>query len=90
MNHSPDNAGAVPNCDQAMLKLFELLDGELTPEIERRVRSHITSCPDCFTHADFEQRFLSALQAAKKDGGSTPATCRKKVMSALREAGFTG
>ncbi|MEX2181469.1 MAG: zf-HC2 domain-containing protein [Gemmatimonadaceae bacterium] len=72
-----------------MARLFELLDGELTPEVERQVRSHITSCPDCFTHADFEKRFLAALHAAKA-GGAAPKQCRERVMTALRTAGFTG
>ena len=80
---------AVPDCDGAMEQLFELLDGELTPEVERRVRSHIASCPNCFTHADFEKRFLAALHAACGDGVA-PKQCREKVMNALRTVGFTG
>lgn len=83
-----DDDAPIKDCGGAMKKLFDMLDGELTAEREREVRSHITSCPDCFTHADFEQRFLAALQAARKDGGC-PGSLRSRVMDALRAEGLT-
>lgn len=82
-----DDSAPIKDCGSAMTKLFDMLDGELTPEREREVRSHINSCPDCFTHADFEQRFLAALHAARTDGGC-PGSLRTKVMDALRSEGL--
>ena len=41
----------VVDCRSAMDRLFEMLDGELTPERERQVRAHIVGCPGCFAHA---------------------------------------
>jgi len=87
MTMKPDE-GPVRDCTTAMDRLFDLLDGELTPEREREVRSHITGCPDCFTHADFEQRFLAAVAAARMSGAA-PEALRSRVMDALRTAGFS-
>lgn len=88
MTMTPDD-GPMRDCTSAMERLFDLLDGELTPAREREVRSHISGCPDCFTHADFEQRFLAAVAAAKVCGAA-PDALRTKVMNALRTAGFSG
>lgn len=79
----------VRDCRSAMAELFKMLDGECTAEKERQLRLHITSCPDCFTQADFEKRFLDAISASK-DGGGCPDGVRKRILSALREAGLTG
>lgn len=83
-----DDGTPIKDCGGAMERLFDLLDGELTAEREREVRSHITSCPDCFTHADFEQRFLAALAAARA-AHCAPGTLRMKVMAALRIEGLS-
>lgn len=86
--HESDSA-PVRDCSSAMSKLFELLDGECTAEKERQLRLHITSCPDCFTQADFEKRFLDALSSVRKSAGC-PDGVRNRVIETLRAAGFTG
>lgn len=88
MQHTHDDGAPIKDCRGAMNKLFDLLDGELTPDREREVRSHITSCPDCFTNHDFEERFLKALQAAKKSVCASEKL-RDRLMSALRAEGLT-
>lgn len=77
------------DCGKAMSQLFDLLDGELTPEREQRLREHITDCPHCFTEADFEKRFLEAVRKARRDG-ACPGALRDRVMGALRAEGFAG
>lgn len=87
--HAPlDDGAPIKDCRSAMNKLFDLLDGELTSDREREVRSHITSCPDCFTHHHFEERFLAALQKAKSTA-CAPGSLREKLMRALRAEGLT-
>lgn len=86
--HTHDDGTPIKDCRGAMNKLFDLLDGELTPEREMEVRSHITSCPDCFTQHDFEERFLKALQAAKTSVCASERM-RERLMSALRAEGLT-
>lgn len=82
-------AGRDLDCRGAMERLFELLDGELTPEREQRVRSHITGCPGCFANADFEERFLRAIRTARISGNASLAL-RERVMNALRADGWEG
>ncbi|MBX3173864.1 MAG: zf-HC2 domain-containing protein [Gemmatimonadaceae bacterium] len=84
-----DQNPGMLDCGRVMAQIFDLLDGEVTNETERRLREHITSCPHCFTQADFEERFLAALQEAKgKDG--CPEKLRAKVMEALKAEGLSG
>ena len=82
--------GAPPqDCDHAMEKLFDLLDGELTPEREREMIAHITGCPMCFKNADFEKRFLGVVAKARLTG-TAPTALRNRVMEALRLEGWPG
>ncbi len=83
------NAQEQMDCRQAAEKLYDLLDGELTPDIEQKLRDHVSGCPHCFTAADFEQRFLAALQKLK-ERGCCPESLRSKVTESLRAAGFRG
>jgi len=82
------DGNAPIDCRGAMAQLFDLLDGELTAEREQRIREHLTGCPDCFAHADFEKRFLAALHAARGDM-CAPGALRMRVMDALRTEGLT-
>lgn len=86
-----DAAGAEPrlDCRGAMEQLFDMIDGELTDEVERKVRAHITGCPRCFSHADFEERFLRAVRQARA-ARSAPEPLRERVLQALRGEGWNG
>jgi anti-sigma factor (TIGR02949 family) len=82
------------NCAQALDKLFDLLDGELTPEVEARIRTHVSGCSHCFSHADFEKRFLDAVHAARVAEGQgvtgvASEKLRARVLDALRSEGFS-
>lgn len=82
-----DKSTDAVDCTQALHKLFDMLDGELTPEVEAKMRAHVVGCPHCFTQADFEKRFLEALQAVRS-GRAAPGTLRSKVLDALRAEGL--
>jgi anti-sigma factor (TIGR02949 family) len=77
------------DCHGAMEKLFDLLDGELTPERVREMIAHINGCSACFKHADFEKRFLEAVAKAR-GAGAAPSALRSRVENALRADGWTG
>jgi len=77
------------DCRKAAAKLYDLLDGQLTPEIEQKLRDHVSGCPHCFTLADFEKRFLGAIKGIK-ESGCCPENLRAKVTESLRAAGFRG
>lgn len=77
------------DCRGAMEQLFDMIDGELTAEVEQKVRAHITGCPHCFSCADFEERFLRAVHQARA-ARSAPAPLRERVLQALRSEGWSG
>ncbi|MEO7966067.1 MAG: zf-HC2 domain-containing protein [Gemmatimonadaceae bacterium] len=81
------NAQPKMDCGKALQKMFDFLDGELSPERMQSVRDHLEGCGPCLDHADFERRFLAALQATREDR-TCPAEVRAKVMASLRAAGL--
>lgn len=56
-------------CDEAITKLLEYLDGELDEASRRQVERHIETCRGCFSRAEFERRLRRRVAAT----GSTPA-----------------
>ncbi len=81
------NAQPKMNCGKALQQLFDYLDGELTPERMASVREHLEGCGHCLDHADFERKFLEALQATKGER-RCPAAVKAKVLESLKEAGL--
>lgn len=75
------------DCGSAMDRLFDLLDGELGPEMESRVRAHLKACGHCFEQAGFEKRFLEAVQGARA-ADVCPGALRTRVLGALRREGL--
>ena len=82
-------AGLPPlDCLAAARELWDCLDGELTEERMRLVRAHLEACARCAPHFAFEQRFLEALAATRASRPPTPPELRRRVVRALRGAGF--
>src|SRR6266849_740043 len=57
------------NCRECVEHLYEFLDRELTPDVEREIREHLEDCPPCGEQFDFEELFLRFRRRAL---GSTP------------------
>ena len=57
------------NCRECSEHLYEYLDRELTPQVEREIRAHIADCPPCGEHFDFERVFLTFLRARSRAQG---------------------
>lgn len=75
------------DCDAVMRQLWDYLDGELTPEREEAVRSHLAMCGRCQPQRDFEKSFLRALSASRQEQ-SRPDAIETRVLAALRAEGF--
>lgn len=87
-----DDTASV-NCAEAMDKLFDMIDGELTPDVEAKIHAHVSGCSHCFAQADFEKRFLEAVHAARvAEGqgvtGAASEKLRARVVDALRRDGL--
>jgi anti-sigma factor (TIGR02949 family) len=44
-------------CDRVIARLWEYIDGELTPDAADRVREHLDICSRCFPQYDFQQAY---------------------------------
>ncbi len=75
------------NCEAVMRQLWDYLDDELTPAKEAAIRTHLAFCRRCHQQSKFEQAFLSALAASRRDH-PRPDEIRLRVATALREEGF--
>ncbi len=56
-------ASEMLDCATAAQYLYDLLDEELTPELEVRVRTHLENCERCFPRYTFEKNFKRFLRA---------------------------
>ena len=75
------------DCDEAMRRLWDFLDGELDPARDAEMRAHLAACGHCSGHADFERLFLAAVRAAPAIPGAD-STLRHRVVASLVAAGM--
>ena len=69
-------------CREAARRLHELLDRELTADVEAAVRRHIEACADCMAVFEFEQAFkrFLALQATSTE---SPLGLKQRILGEL-------
>jgi len=60
------------SCHEALTYLYEYLDEELTPDVERQVRHHLAACAPCTSRFGFEETFLKFLEARAQSQGAPP------------------
>jgi mycothiol system anti-sigma-R factor len=70
------------NCRECVEHLYEYLDKELTPELEREIRAHIADCPPCGEQFDFEAVFLKFIRARCRGEGA-PLELRRRLLREL-------
>jgi anti-sigma factor (TIGR02949 family) len=75
------------DCDAVMRQLWDYLDGELTPGRHASVRVHLAVCKRCYPQYNFEQAFLKAVAASRREH-SRPDVIKSRVLAALRAEGF--
>lgn len=86
-DHANASTGAAVDCNAALESLFDFLDGELDDALEERLRAHVQECKPCFERADFERRFLAAVQTARAEE-RCPKALRERVLMTLRAEGL--
>lgn len=75
------------DCDAVMRQLWDYLDGELTPPREAAVRAHLAVCKRCYPQFHFEEAFIKAVSASRREH-SRPDAIKSRVLAALRAEGF--
>ena len=75
------------DCREAADRLYEYLDGELTPADEAAVRTHLADCAGCFSLFGFESAYLRFLEARARARNAPPALKRRILDQLLLDPG---
>ena len=70
------------DCMAAAKRLHELIDGELTPEIEETIRHHLKDCAPCMAVYEFEEAFCRFVKIKAK-GQTTPGDLKERILKEL-------
>jgi len=49
------------DCEEALRRIFELIDHELAEHEREAMERHLQACKSCFSRADFERRLKQKL-----------------------------
>lgn len=79
---------AVIDCDTAVRRLWDYLDGELEAPRLAEVEQHVASCADCAEHVHFSRAFLKAVHDASRPAALSEAALRQRVIARLAGEGF--
>lgn len=74
------------SCQEALERLYEYLDGELTPHAADEVRRHLALCQACYPEVRFTTEFHDALHRAARGQPVCPEALRKKIARMLEES----
>lgn len=77
------NAGDIYSCEEALRRLNDYLDHELTPDERVVVIQHLEICKPCFKRFSFEQTLIVSLRE-KLTHVRAPETLRAKLHILLR------
>jgi anti-sigma factor (TIGR02949 family) len=72
-------------CRECVDHLYEFLDREVTPELERDIRRHLEECAPCDEQFDFEAVFLNFLRARCRTQGAPPELKRRVLRELFGE-----
>ncbi len=72
------------DCQAAADRLHELIDQELTPEVEAAVQRHLDECAPCMAVYEFERGFRRFMKL-KMQGIRAPGDLRDHITQRLSE-----
>lgn len=64
-------------CEEAIAKLLEFLDGELDEADRSRMERHLETCRGCYTRAEFERRLRERV--VETGSARAPDSLRTRV-----------
>ena len=75
---------AKHECEEALDRLFEFIDGELTPGEVEQMATHLKECPPCEAEHKLNEKIKTRVAAT--GGECAPDALRDKVLESLRTA----
>lgn len=80
-NPTKGDLSSMP-CAEVLERIYEFLDGELTVEVDERIREHLAVCRKCFPHFRHEEVFLRFIERRATILKAPPAL-RRRIMQML-------
>ncbi|WP_245627412.1 mycothiol system anti-sigma-R factor [Kribbia dieselivorans] len=77
-----DDDTPTANCSDTMLRIYEYLDGEMTPADTHRIAAHIEECAPCLAQHDLD-RALKALVRRSCQCEEAPEALRLTIMERI-------
>jgi mycothiol system anti-sigma-R factor len=71
------------DCAQALARVYEYLDGELSPADLDKIREHIDDCGPCLQQYDLDVALKALVRRSCQE--SAPADLRERIMVKLTE-----
>lgn len=75
------------DCGQALDRLYEYIDKELTPVRSAEVRAHLEKCAPCLALSKFEDSYVQFLEARTRVQGAPDALKKRILQQLLFETG---
>ncbi|HZR14312.1 MAG TPA: mycothiol system anti-sigma-R factor [Acidimicrobiia bacterium] len=69
------------DCEHAIQRIYEYLDGELTPFKRAAIARHLDECPPCAQGFDFEIELRQVIAFKCRD--EVPPDLRRRIAAAL-------
>jgi mycothiol system anti-sigma-R factor len=73
------------NCHESLERLYEYLDGELSPEDAREVERHLQICAECYPEVRLTTDYREALRRAAQGQPCCPNTLRDRVARLIQK-----
>jgi len=77
------------DCETAVRRLWDFLDGEFDTARMAEVEAHVAVCRLCAPHFAFARSLVAAIEATERSG-APPDALRARVLAALRAEGYEG
>lgn len=74
-------SGRQIDCEEALRRVFELIDHELEEHEREAMERHIQACKSCFSRADFERRLKARLAELRE---APPLSAAARIQELLK------
>lgn len=71
------------NCEQALERMFEFIDHELSEQEREVMQHHLHTCRSCFSRAEFERRLKQKLSRLRDEAEPAARARLEKLIKSL-------
>jgi mycothiol system anti-sigma-R factor len=72
------------DCDEAIVRIYQYLDGELTVWRRRAISRHLDECPPCAQGFDFEMELRQVVASKCRD--EVPPELKRRIAEAIGQS----